>query len=74
MQNQLLITEKVKKSLEDEIVSLKVAHSQEMTQVNQRLSQAMDQRNSMMQNNEDLHERVNALHANLEALKLEQSK
>jgi hypothetical protein len=31
VQNQLLITEKVKKSLEEEIVSLKVAHQQEMS-------------------------------------------
>lgn len=38
IQNQLFITEKVKKSLEEELVSLKVAHQQELNQINQRLN------------------------------------
>ena len=55
LQNQLLITEKVKKSLEDELVSLKIAHQQELGSLNSRLSQALDQRNSMLSTNEELH-------------------
>lgn len=74
LSNQLLITEKVKKSLEDELVSLKIAHQQEFHTLNSRLSQAMDQRNSMLSTNEELHSRVEALQVHLEDLKKEISR
>ncbi|CDW71439.1 UNKNOWN [Stylonychia lemnae] len=69
LQNQLTITEKVKKTLEQEIVQLKINHSQEQQSISQKLNQALDQKNSLLQTNEELHSKVTQLQTSLEKLR-----
>eukprot|EP00347_Sterkiella_histriomuscorum_P007164 403350016 len=71
VQNQLSITEKVKKTLEQEIVQLKINHSQELQSMSYKLDQTTDQRNSLLQTNEELHSKVAQLQNSLDKLKNE---
>ena len=71
LQNQLVISEKVRKTLEEQVVSLKLAHAQELNSISQRLSSALDQRDSLLQTNEELHEKTHGLQSKLDALKSE---
>lgn len=61
LQNQLTITEKVKKSLEEELVAVRIQHQQQLTEARAKAEEAAEQRNSVLQGNEELHDRVDKL-------------
>jgi len=63
LQNQLTITEKVKKSLEDELVAVRIQHQQQLSEARTKAEEAAEQRNSVLQGNEELHDRVDKLSA-----------
>ncbi|TNV88004.1 hypothetical protein FGO68_gene12191 [Halteria grandinella] len=71
LQNSLTITERVKKSLEDELVQLKVSHQQELQRVNHELNKALDQRNLHLQDKDNLMTQISEVELRLQELKEE---
>lgn len=67
----MLITEKVKQTLEKDLVALKISHAQELQQMQQQYRSVSEQRESLIANNEDLHHKLINMESSMQVMKSE---